>query len=350
VDEIISFLCFRRRRKQQKLVQEIGKTNVSSRYLDASGTSSRAQLVTPLPPPNGNGVIHDTHSSRPRANISQSTHYPLSSSSFAQNAERYHRDSRSDFDVHHNSSGGIDYRHHASIPYRVRPTTSNGNFRGYSTIDHTSYNPDASYRRRAIPKSFSDCDLCKRRVIDEEHKQYYNEHDDNWQLGNTIERRAEPRAYRDKIKERVRERLTVRQIPDTDVLPTSTVEYSTVLPRHQRIASESNRSDGPVHHLPFEYIPNENPNHIRTVEFKRNPSQERLSMGNNQQHLSTDENGSTKKFYERNDDDTINRLDRRLHEPREIQEMSMRMNEQQNMNRQQYYHQQRHFNENTSEI
>ena len=46
-------------------------------------------------------------------------------------------------------------------------------------------------------------------------------------------------------------------------------------------------------------------------------------------------------FYEHNDeDDTINRLDRRLHEPREVQEMSMRMSEQQHFNGHQYHHQQ----------
>ena len=35
--------------------------------------------------------------------------------------------------------------------------------------------------------------------MNEENQQYYNKHDDNWQLGNnTIERRVEPRPYRDK--------------------------------------------------------------------------------------------------------------------------------------------------------
>jgi hypothetical protein len=317
--------------------------NLSSRYLDANGTSSRAQLVTPLPNPNGNG----THSSRRRGSVSQSLHHPLSNSSFAQNMERYHRSSQSDYDLHHNSMGDINYGHHASIPSRSRPTTSNGNYRGYGTLDYSSYNYDGN-RRRSLPKSFSDCDLCKRRVIDEEYQQHYNEQDDNWRLENSLDRRvtpSEPRAYREKIKERFRDRLSVRQIPDTDILPpsTTTVEYSTVLPRHQRNGSESNRSNGSIHHLPFEYIPNENPNNIRTNEHKRNLSQERMATGNHQAHTTNDENGTknvTVKFYQHDDDDeTKNRMDRSLHEAREVQEMSMRMNEQ-HFNRHQYHHQQ----------
>ena len=274
----------------------------------------------------------------------------MPTSSFAQNTERYYRESQSDFDLHHNSLNGIDYRHHASIPYRVRPTTSTGNYRGYDTVDYGSYNYDGN-RRRSLPKSFSDCDLCKRRVINEEYQQYYNEQDDSCHL----ERRGETRSPRDKIKERFRERLTVRQNTDNDVLPssaTTTVEYSTVLPRQQRITSESN---APVHHLPFEYIPNENPNNIRTVEFKRNLSQERLPIGNNQQQcITSDENGTTNftvKFYERDDDDnnnnSTNRFDRCLHDAREVH----RMNEQQNFNRHQYYHQrQRRFTGDNSDV
>src|SRR5262249_36859305 len=159
----------------------------------------------------------------------------------------------SDFDLHQNNDGGIDIRHHASIPYRIRPTISNDNLRGYGTIDYSSYNYDGNRQRRSLPKSFSDCDLCKQRVLNEEYQQYCNEQDDNWHLENSMERKGEPRAYRDKIKDRFRERVVPRQIPDTEVLPSSTsaVEYSTVLPRHQRIASESNRSNAPVHHLPF---------------------------------------------------------------------------------------------------
>ncbi|CAF2789708.1 unnamed protein product [Rotaria sp. Silwood2] len=349
-------LLFRRRRKQQKVLEDITNTNVSSRYLDASGASSRVQLVPSLSSQNGNSTVHDTYPSPRCASISQSAHRSLSSSPFAQNMERYYRDSRSDFDLYHNSLDGIDYRYHAPIPYRARSATSNGNYRGYGTIDHCSFNYDLNRHRRSLPKSFSDCNLCKRRVVNEEYQQYFNEQDDNWHLENSLEKRTEPRTYRDKIKERFRERSATRQNPDNDIppSPSTTVEYSTILPRHQRIASESNCSNGPVRHLPFEYIPNETPSNIRNMEFKRNLSQDRLATGNNQQHVTNDESGTnnfTMKFYDRDDDDdTRNDLDRYLHERREVQQMSMKMNGQQNLNRPQYYHQQRRFTGSTSEI
>ncbi len=317
--------------------------------MDASGASSRAQLVTPLPPaplplPPPAPINNDTYH---RTNV----HYPLTNSSFAENMERYYRSSRSDFDLHNNNNiGGIDYRHHASIPNRIRPIISDDNYRGYGTMDN---NYDGNRQRRSLPKSFSDCDLCKRRIINEEYQQYCNEKNDNWHLENTIEGKVEPRPYRDKIKERFRERIVTRQIPDNELIPsqpppTTTVEYSTVLPRHQRIASESNRPNGPIHHLPFEYISNENPN-----EFKRNSSQERLGMSTNQQHLINNENGTnnfTMKYYEHDDNETRTRLNRRLHDTREMQEMSMRMNDQQNLNRHQYYHQQRYFPGNNNDM
>jgi hypothetical protein len=322
-------------------LKTVGTTNVSSRYLDTSGTSSRAQLVTPLPPPPNNNGIGTT--TQRRASTSQSLHYPP----FAQNMERYHRDSRSDYDLHHSTMDGIDYRHHASIPYRTRGTTTNGIHRPYGTVDYSSRNYDGNHRR-SLPRSFSDCDLCKRHVVNEEYQQNYNEEDDSWHLENTIERRLppEPRTYREKIKERFRERLTVRKLPDEDVSP-STVEYSTVLPRHQRNTSESYRSNGPVHHLPFEYIPNENSNNVRTVEYNRNATEERVAVGNTQHHGVSDESGTTNftvKFYEHDDEnEQENRLDRCLHEAREVQEMSMRMSEQQQQqqfSRHQYHHQQ----------
>jgi hypothetical protein len=300
----------------------------SSRYLDTSGTSSRAQLVTPLPPPNGSGLGMATHR---HGSASQSLHYPLTTSSFAQNMERYHRESRSDFDLHHN----IDYDHHTSMPYRNRSAMAYDGHRPYGTVDYPSRNYNAN-GRRSLPKSFSDCDLCKRQVVGEEYQQYYDEQDDNWRLENSMERRAEPQAYREKIKERIRERLTVRKIPDADILPpatATTVEYSTVLPRHQRVGS-----DGQAQHLPFEYTPNENPKNVRSVEYKRNSSEERVAVGNNQARSINDDNGATNftvKFYDRDDEDSENRLDRCLHEAREVQEMSMRMSEQQ---------QQQHFN------
>lgn len=260
-----------------------------------------------------------------RTSISQN----ITNSPFAQNMERYHRESRSEFDLQH-----------ASIPYRIRPMMTDVIYRPYGTIDYSS---NLNHRRRSLPKSFSDCDLCKRQVYNEEYQHYYDE-DDNWQLENSLERRVEPRTYREKIKERFRERLTVRKIPDTNTFPTSTtVEYSTVLPRQQRIPSEPTR---PVQHLPFEYIPNDN---VRTVEYKRNSDQERVTIGNTQQCGMNDENNTTNftvKFYEHdNEEDEIdNRLDRCLHEAREIQEMSMRMSEQQHFNR--HYQQQKRFSGN----
>jgi hypothetical protein len=283
--------------------------------LDASGASSRAQLVTPLSPspPINNNTFHHT-------NVSQNIHYPSPlNSSFSQNIDRHHRSSRSEFDLHssnnNNIINGIDPRHHASIPYRIRPGISYENPRGYDTIDY-NYDGNRS-QRRSLPKSFSDCDLCKRRVVNEEHQQYFNEQNDNWHLeNNSSERKIEPRTYRDRIKERFRDRVTTHQIPDSEHLsplpPMTTttavanVEYSTVVPRHQRIASETNRS---VHHLPFEYIPN-------------------------------DGNNLPVKYYEHSDDERKSSLNRRLNDTREIQEISMRMNDQQNFNRHQYYHHQ----------
>ncbi|CAF0897213.1 unnamed protein product [Rotaria sp. Silwood1] len=340
---IVLGLLFHRRRKQQKTLHNITSKNLSSRYLETSGTSSRAQLVTPLPPPIINDPGIDT---RCCASTTQTIHYPLSTSSFAKNMERYHRESRSDFDLHQSSMNGVDYGCHASIPSRNRVTMTNGIHRPYGTIDYSSINNNV-HRRRSLPKSFSDCNLCKQQVYSEEYQHYYDEEGDNWHMENSKEQQIEPRNYREKIKERFRERLTVRKIPDSDILPPpiTTVEYSTILPRHQRIGSQSNRTNGQVHHLPFQYIPNENSKNIRTVEYKRNSSQERVAVGSNQQHSINDENGTTNftvKFYERDDDDDAaeNQLDRCLHEAREVQEMSMRMSEQQ----QQQQQQQQHFN------
>ncbi|CAF1028220.1 unnamed protein product [Rotaria sordida] len=346
---IVLALLFHRRRKQQKIISNITTKNLSSRYLDTSGTSSRAQLVTPLPPPINNDTGMDTYR---RTTTSQNIHYPLSTSSFAQNTERYHRESRSDFDLHHNTMNNVNYGYHTSIPCRNRTIMTNGIHRPYGTIDYSSINNNF-HRRRSLPKSFSDCNLCKQQIFSDEYQHYYDEENDNWHLEDNKEQQLESRAYREKIKEHFRERLTVRKIPDTDILPpsTTTVEYSTILPRHQRIGSQSNRSNGQVvHHLPFQYIPNDDSTNVRTVEYKRNSSQERVAVGSNQQqqHTINDENGTTNftvKFYERDDDDIENQLDRCLHEAREVQEMSMRMSEQQqqqqqHFNRYQYQHQQ----------
>ena len=317
--------------------------------------SSRAQLVTPLPVPlsGGGGMI--TRSSHRLTSASQTIHYPLPSPSFARNMERYHRESRSDFDLHHSAMSGVDYRPVPSLPYYSRSTFANGVNRAYGTMDCVSRS-DMSDRRRSLPKSFSDCDICKRRVYAEEYQNYQEEESDNWRLENSMGRRAASpvdfsRPYRERVKERFRERLIVRKVPDSDPLVASsgTVEYSTVMPRNQRISSESNRSNiGPVHHLPFEYTPNDTTHQARSTEHKRYSSEERLSFANQQQQTTGDERGSanfTVKFYERDDDeeedDLEKRLDRCLHEAREVQEMSMRMSEQQQyLGRNQYHHQQ----------
>lgn len=309
------FLLSRRRRKQRAALESATVKDYSARYLDTSGASSRTQLVTP---PTISGPPLNTHR---RASSSQN----ISTSQFAQNMERYQRESTSEFDLHH-----------GSVPYRTRTVMTDISYRPYGTIDYSSN----AHRRRSLPRSFSDCDLCKRQAFNEECQQYYGEND-NWHFEDTLEQR-EPRSYREKIKERFRERVTVRRVPDTDVLPppTSTIEYTTVLPRHQRLPSEPTRA---VQQLPFEYIPNDN---VRTVEYKRNSSQERVAVGNNQMRGLNDENGAanyTVKFYERDhdeEDDIANRLDRCLHEAREVQEMSVRMSEQQHFSRQQQTQQQ----------
>lgn len=285
----------------------------SARYLDTSGASSRTQIVTP---PTNTGPIVNTYR---RATSSQN----ISNSQFAQNMDRYHRESSSEYDLHH-----------GSVPYRTRTVMTNISYRPYGTMDYSSSN---HHRRRSLPRSFSDCDLCKGQAFNEECQQYYDEND-NWHFENTLERRGQPKSYRERIKERFRERVAVRRVPDTDVLPppTTTVEYTTVLPRRQRRPSEPSRV---VQHLPFEYIPNDN---VRTVEYKRNSSQERVSVGNNQTRGLSEDNGATNytvKFYERDhdeDNDIDNRLDRCLHEAREVQEMSVRMSEQHHFNRQQH--------------
>lgn len=325
--------------------------------MDASGTSSRVQLVPSLlSPPGVNNNLHETYLPRHRSSLSESFHHPLPTSSYIQNMDQYYRENQNDFDLHQNGFDGINYRHHSSIPYRLRSLPLNDNNKGYGTMDYSSFNYDINRHRRSLPKSFSDCNLCKRRVADEEYQQYLNGQDDNWQFGSTFDRRAEQRTYRDKIKDRSRERSTAQQSPGSDGATRSsatTVEYSTVLPRQQRINSEAARSNGPVHHLPFEYVQNEPSNNIHKIEFKRNLSQSRLTTGNTQQYIPVDESGVTNmtmRFYEHDDNDTKHYPDQPSRDGREVQEMSMRMNEQQSLKRNQYRQQQRRFSENTSEI
>ena len=301
-------------------------------------------------PPTGTETMISTRSSRLR--VTPGLPYPMTNRSFSQNLEQYQRESRSDYNLHQSSLNAIDYRHQLSSPYREHSRLSAGYQRAYDTMDYPSYNHDG-HQRRPLPKSFSDCDLCKRRVVSEEYQSYYDEQDENWQSGHSIDRRRqrrtpppppppEPRAYREKIKERFRERLTVRKVPDTEQLPSpsKTVEYSTVLPRHQRAASESTRALASAQQLPFEYIPSDAAsNNIRTVEYKRNAGEERVAVGSNPVNSSVDEIGATNftvKFYERDDNEAQDYLDRRLHDAREVQEMSMRMSEQQQQQQQQF--------------
>jgi hypothetical protein len=145
-----------------------------------------------------------------------------------------------------------------------------------------------------------------------------------------------PQVYREKIHERYREHRTVRPMVDCNGVSSSntTADYSTVMPRHHRTIDASSRSlNEPVHHLPFEYVPNENVANARTVEYQRNRNEERVAVGRTQPATTHDEFGTTNftvKFYEHDDErnDLEHRLDRCLHEAREVQEMSMRMSEQ----------------------
>ena len=301
-------LSFRRRRKRQKRLEPLEKNNLTARYLDTSGTTSRTQLVTPYPPavpPLAGEALGRTQSIRYPLNGSQTVHYP--NQSFAQNFDRYHRESRSDQNLPR-----ADYR-----PYP----------RGYDTIDYAGYQTEAARRRqrRPLPKSFSDCDLCKRRVFNEEYSNYASdqEHSDNYPWRDSLDREEstrEPRPYREKIKERFRERLTVRHIPDNELLPSSNkpMDYSASLPQRAT--------------LPFEYQPMNNPNHVRTVEYQRNAGDERLMVGN--QHQSNHEDlgptNFTVKFYQNENDQMDPRrdfVDRSFRDAKEVQEMSMRMNE-----------------------
>ena len=295
------------------MLGDTGKPPIPSRYLDTSGASSRAQLVPPISAP----PVRSFHSTDP--NFNHSPHHRLNASyrpsinpSFSPNLNRSPRASRSDFDL----------RHHASIPYRVRSTTTDDNPRGYGTMDYPSNHFGPNNLRRSLPKSFSDCDLCKQRIVDEEYQRYNNDKEENWHTQNsTIDRRTEPKVYQDKVKEHFRERVTTRPISDSEILPAApAVEYSTVLPRHQRMHNESS---GFAHHLPVEYIPN---------EFSRSLNEEHAGINNENRTANY-----TVKYYERDDEDDSarNHFQRRSHDSaRESQQMSMRMND-----RHQYYHQ-----------
>lgn len=319
--------------------------------------SVRTPVLTPMPPPIGNGGSMVSRSTYRRTNTGEHLEYPMHSDlSFARNMDRYHRSSRSDFDLHQSTLNGVDYRYQTGAPYPYTNQVHSGMNHSGRMMDYQTgfYSPDQ--RRRPLPKSFSDCNLCKRQVFLDEA---YNQRDDNWRLENSSDHRrslsSEPKVYR----ERIQERLSVRQVP-ADVNPMNSshgghVEYSTVIPRHQRIGSESARSNGFAgNSLPFEYIPNESASNVRTVEYKRNENEERFIIGNNES--STDDYGSTNfsvKFYQRDDEnerDFAHRLDRCLHEAREVQEMSMRMTEQQQqqhyVNRHRNFNQQRRFDGN----
>lgn len=307
------------------MLEDTGKPPISSRYLDTSGASSRAQLVPPMSAP----PVRSFHSTDPNFNQFpqhrlNASYRPSINSSFSPNLNRSPRASRSDFDLRQNNPPGIDYLHHASIPYRVRSTTTDDNPRGYGTMDHSSNHFAPNNLRRSLPKSFSDCDLCKQRIVDEEYQRYNNDKEENWHAQNsTIDRRTEPKVYQDKVKEHFRERVTTCPISDSELPPSTTaVEYSTVLPRHQRMHNESS---GFAHHLPVEYIPN---------EYPRGLNEEHAGINNENRTASY-----TVKYYERDDeeDSARNHFQRRSHDSaRESQQMSMRMNDR---HQHQYYHQ-----------
>ncbi|CAF1112138.1 unnamed protein product, partial [Didymodactylos carnosus] len=326
------------------------------------------------------------------------------------------RESRSDFNLHDSQAAGVrnEYFYTEHCPRR-HPNQ-------YRTMH--DFRSNEQYHR-SLAKSFSDCELCKRLVVEEEqrHRRFDNSprmervelpnlfnrderhrrtgNDtvrckrrkfDDWDLNSSpvqhdfvrSESSSPPprRTYREKIKERFRERLTYRkhlgnEIGDSpietnrnlvhdgttdnkqiyhhsssshhrksmhratrsstaDLNDRQNVEYSTVLPRNirQRTHSESNLDpsfttdiDNHVRHLPVEYVPLDEPKNTRTVQYRRNSSLERLTIGDdcgrsnhNNRVMQSDDNGTTNftvKFYDHHNN----------RDEREIQEMSMKVNE-----------------------
>ncbi|CAF1036512.1 unnamed protein product, partial [Didymodactylos carnosus] len=411
---ILIALCIQRRRRQRFQKN-------TTRYFDNGGISSRAQLVTPIPVTqrSSSTVLHRSGtSSGGGLGINSSD---TSRTSFARNMDKYRKESRSDYDLHDNYAQGIrnEYFNWGHHPHR----RSNQ----FQTM-HDFRSSDQ--HRRSLPKSFSDCELCKRRVAEEEGRyrsfdhlsprmermalpNLFNRNEWHRRTGDDITRyqrrefgdwRLDPpsshnfgqiessslsspprRTYREKIKERFRERLTHRkhfgnenedpinetyrnQVHDgvdnkqfyhnsssqgrksmrravrsstADLIDRQNVEYSTVLPRHirQRTHSESNVVSSPsagvnghVRHLPVEYI-NE-PKNMRTVEYRRNSSLERLTIGGDRMTTNNYGNGNSNSNHVRESDDngttnfTVKLYDHDdARDEREIQEMSVKMNE-----------------------
>jgi hypothetical protein len=187
----------------------------------------------------------------------------------------------------------------------------------------------AQHYRRALPKSFSNCDLCQRGVADEEHPtnsvDRVRDARCHWQK--SLERQ-EPRTYRQKIKERVRERLTARQLPDNGPLST---DQSSIRPLHQRAASDSRGGNG-SRHLPFEYVPYETTNAGRAGTYSRHAADEHPSTNNPMSCTNNGEDDDTNftvTFYphERTHSGARNAsLDRSFDDANEVQEMSLRIN------------------------
>lgn len=257
-------------------------------------------------------------------------HPSMSSPTFARNMERFHRESRSDFNLHENPTNSIDYRSR--------------------TFDYPFYNDDFSRRarqRRSLPKSFSDCDLCKRRVLNEdfEMNSIDGEQNENFSWKNSP---RHVRPYREKLKERVRERLTIRNLGEDERFSSC---LTSTLPHSTRMTTSSQQ-------LPFEYIPNDSTNPVRTVEYQRNGTNERFSVDNRRSKYSMNENddGTTNfsvKFYPTDQtnptDPRKDYHERSFNDAKEVQEMSMKMNEQiPYSNRYSYSQHQRCFNSNNS--
>ena len=277
-----------------------------------------------------------TYSNRHRADPPHSPPYPAPAThGFAENLERYHQGSQSDYNLHQNTLRSMDYR--------AYPSSHDVQRRGYGTVTYSTTQDDSArpYRqRRALPKSFSDCDLCRRSMISEDYPSYLTEDEqtENWQWQKSLqseESTRESRGYRERIKERFRERLTVRQMADSDALPTSTkiIEYGSVIPSHQRSTHESAHLRSSQRQIPFQYIPNENRNTLNKNQYQGHTASEGLSMANHHQYLAENEHfrsNLTDRFYPSESSQSDVRrdfVDRSFHDAKEVQELSMRLHE-----------------------
>lgn len=287
-------------------------------------------------------VFQRSYSSRPIVNLPGAHPYSMPSmNSFARSYDRYQRESQSDYNLHQSAMRAMDYY--------GQPSNIDLHRRGYDTMNYARTQDDLSHsyrRRRSLPKSFSDCNLCRRSMFNEDYLGD-DEQFQNWQRHKSLEQREmtdDARVYRENVKERFRERLTVRQIPDTDVLPVTTkaIEYTTVVPSQSQRMNGSIRMRGSHCQLPVEYIPNENRN-----RYQRNASNECLSTFNHQQYTMADEylnRINANRIYQNQDDHFDARrefFDRSYDDTNEVQELSMRLHEQPLPNRYHYEYDQK---------